>query len=150
MTGLVDRKDGIQMESKSYQIGELQFNSSSKELVFNRYRCVKLSNREALILQYLLDNPNKAITLAELLSNPLAQYTNDPIATRKTIQHLSTKLERCDCIEYPYIDCYMFRYDEQAQQLAQASPLARVKRWFGRMPAFTRAAKAAKVNRQLA
>lgn len=126
------------MENTNYQIGDLQFSPNKKELIFNRYRCVKLSTKESLILQYLLDNPNKAITLAELLSNALRQYQSDPIATRKTIQLLSNKLERSDCIEYPYIDCYMFRYDEHARQKNQGANLKRIKRWFSRVPAMTK------------
>lgn len=126
------------MENSNYQIGDLQFDPNHKELVFNRYRSVKLTNRESLILQYLLENPNKAITLAELLSNALGQYQSDPIATRKTVQLLSNKLERSDFIEYPYIDCYMFRYDERAQNAGQLFKLKSLKRLFSRMPLMTK------------
>lgn len=127
------------MENTSYQIGEVQFDPEKKELIFNRYRSVRLSTKESLILRYMLDNPNKAITLAEILGSCLAQYNAEPISTRKTIQLLSHKLELADHIEYPYIDCYMFRADKATTQKQAPVLVKRIKRLFSRVPAMSKA-----------
>ncbi|MFT5164696.1 MAG: DNA-binding response OmpR family regulator, partial [Alteromonadaceae bacterium] len=74
---------GNSMEKSHYHIGEVEFNVQDKNLVFNRYRSVKLTNRETLILQYLLECPNQAITLTEIIQKGLVQHPSDPIATRK-------------------------------------------------------------------
>jgi len=127
-------------QNKCYKIGEVLFNTINKELIFNRFRSVKLTCKESLILQYFLDNPNKAITLSELIANCLSQFQSDPIGTRKTVQLLSAKLELVDFIEYPYIDCYRFRcVDEPPQKLALFD-LRRIKRWFNRAPQMSKVA----------
>jgi DNA-binding response OmpR family regulator len=127
------------MENVNYQIGEVQFNPTAKELVFSRFRSVRLSNRENAILQYMLENPNKAITLTEIIAQCLADYPCDPIGTRKTIQLLSAKLELEDNIEYPYIDCYMFRNLSAAQEKSSLFNVSRLKRFLSRSPQMSKA-----------
>ena len=119
------------MEHSHYLIGEVQFVPENKSLIFNRYRSVKLTNRETLILQYLLDKPNQAITLSEILQNCLSEFPSDPGATRKIIQGLSTKLELADHIEYPYVDCYRFRCTNADEEKPPLLSLKGLKRLFG-------------------
>ncbi len=127
------------MENLNYQIGEVQFNPTAKELVFSRFRSVRLSNRENAILQYMLENPNKAITLAEIIAKCLSDYPCDPIGTRKTIQLLSAKLELEDHIEYPYIDCYMFRNASEQEDKGSLFNVNRLRRFLGRSPQMSKA-----------
>ena len=136
--------ESTQATSKSYQIGEVTFTPAEKLLVFSRYRSVKLSARETLVLQYLLDNANQAITLTEIISKCLHDYPCDPIATRKTIQQLSFKLELADHIEYPYIDCYLFRYNAEAQtnQKQGLFNFKKLTKLLQRAPLFTRSVNA--------
>lgn len=122
------------MEDSSIKIAHVLFNPSHKELIFSRYRSVKLNNRETLILQYLVKNQNKAITLTEIIQQCLSQYHNDPIVTRKNIQQLSAKLESADFIEYPYIDCYLFRCQCQSEEKLPLFNFKRLKRLFNRTP----------------
>ena len=99
-------------QSQNYQIGEVEFNAVQQQLVFGRYRKIKLTQRETLILAYLLDRPNQPITLTEIINQALKSFHGEPMAIRRTIQLLSAKLELADHIEYPYIDCYRFKQPE--------------------------------------
>lgn len=114
-------------QTTSYHIGEVEFTPQHKQLVFNHHRVVKLTQRESLILQYLLERPNQAITLSEILNNCLKTVNPEPIATRRTIQLISAKLETADFIEYPYIDCYRF-----AQTTSQKHPAHKLLGYFKR------------------
>jgi DNA-binding response OmpR family regulator len=127
------------MENSTYQIGEVQFNPLAKELIFNRYRSVNLSVRETIILQYLLEHPNKAITLSEIINQCLSHYHCDPISIRKTIQLLSSKLEIADHIEYPYIDCYMFNQKETVDESPSLFNVKRLRRFLSRSPQMSKA-----------
>jgi DNA-binding response OmpR family regulator len=118
----------------TYRIGEIQFKPNDQVLIFSRYRRVKLTNRETLILSYLLDHPNKAITLSELMAQCLNEHQYDPVVIRKTIQLLSSKLEAADNIEYPYIDCYRFVCECEQKSALSIFSLKRIKRWFNRTP----------------
>jgi DNA-binding response OmpR family regulator len=126
------------MENTTYQIGEVQFNPMKQVLIFNRFRSVKLSHKESLILQYMMKNTNKAITLSEIISQCLVQYQCDPLSTRRAIQQLSTKLELADHIEYPYIDCYMFHASEKEEELPSIFNFKRIKKLFSRTPHMTK------------
>ena len=128
------------MEKSHYRIDEVQFIPQEKSLVFNRYRSVKLTSREAQILQYMLDNPNQATTLSEIIQKSLSDYPTDPVATRKIIQVLSTKLELADHIEYPYVDCYMFSCHDPSDKKPSLFSFKGLKRWLKGNPEVARVA----------
>ena len=117
-------------ETTSFQIGDVEFNPQKEQLIFSRYRKVKLTTRESLILKYLLEHKNQAITLTEIMSQCLKSFTCEPMATRRTIQLLSTKLELVDYIEYPYIDCYRFHLETSIKHSQPSHMFAQLKRWF--------------------
>ena len=117
-------------ESAVFQIGDVEFNPQKEQLIFSRYRKVKLTTRESLILHYLLEHKNQAITLSEIISQCLNNIQCEPMAIRRSIQLLSTKLETVDFIEYPYIDCYRFQLETASNQSQPAHWFAQLKRWF--------------------
>lgn len=117
-------------ETEIFHIGDVEFNPQKEQLIFSRYRKVKLTTRESLILKYLLEHKNQAITLTGIMTQCLKRFNCEPMATRRIIQLLSTKLEMVDYIEYPYIDCYRFHLETSVKHSQPTHLFAQLKRWF--------------------
>ena len=81
-------------------------------------------------MHYLLEHKNQAITLSEIITKCLNNVQCEPMAIRRSIQVLSTKLETVDFIEYPYIDCYRFHLEVASKQSQPAHLFTQLKRWF--------------------